>query len=204
MEEDGLFLRYYVATKSRPPIRFIKELYMHYEGIKRIQLFYNSEDDTIFLNEKEDGRCEVKNCRHDDCTWHFVDWKIEMDWSDFPHPIFEVQNTLQHLRKLYPNESEAMVGQIYQYLIAQLSFFARYNSGTIIRSRSRFEEQAMDCGNEYLALTALTGNHKLPDKMPNPAATKNGTKKYTNLLVKYGKFNVRAKRNDPLLKRNKS
>jgi ABC-type transport system substrate-binding protein len=72
-----------------------------------------------------------------------------------------------------------MVGQIYQYLIGQLSFFARYNSSTIIRSRSWFEEQAMDCGNEYLALTALTGNHKLPDKMPNPAATKNGTKTKT-------------------------
>lgn len=136
---------------------FMRNLYFLFP-IRRIRLSFYVEHKSVCMRKKRNGRY-VENCKHKFCQKHSLQREIVLDWSNIPHPVYQVQDTIQFLKRLFWNLKDNEIGRLYHHIIFTNTFFSMYDNSIFATAKETFGNQASVSANPYLTLLTLTNTY---------------------------------------------
>ncbi len=160
MKEEENRITYGFTTKIGIPVEFVKNLYL-YSRIKKATIYCLDGGDLVYANVSRTAPCTKKGCEHDWCDMVFQEWEAKYNWSERPHPLFEVNSMLTWIQQNFNSTNDQETGLIYHQLLHEIAKFRKLASSDLVAAaKSEFERQISQCGNAYVQTMVMLNDYE--------------------------------------------
>ena len=160
MVENEFTISYELTTKTGMPTEFVKNLYL-YARIKKIRIHCIDARDIVYATRSRTAPCKRRGCNHDWCEMVFQEWESKYNWSELPHPLFEVTGMLDWIKDSFQPLDDRETGRIYHQILREVVSFRKLaESELVAEAKEEFERQVGLCDNPYLQTMVMLNDYE--------------------------------------------